>query len=206
MLMLQRNKTGQQAATRELRTVPLAGGGHLAFMEYGDPSGQPVVFCHGWPASCTMAELTDAAARQLGVRIISPDRPGISGSSPAGPRKLVDWPPVLVQLADHLKLGDFRILGISGGAPYAFSSGWALPSRVRAIAVASGAPPMAELDDQGGLLPLYRWMLFLDRHYPNLLRMFFRATRPFVSMKVSVHIARKLLRMLQPCDADALRD
>jgi pimeloyl-ACP methyl ester carboxylesterase len=204
--MLQRNKAGQRAETPELRTVPLTGGGQLAFMEYGNPKGPPVVFCHGWPASCTMAELTHTAAQELGVRIISPDRPGISGSSAMNNRKLSDWPPVLEQLADHLGLTDFRMLGISGGTPYAFVSGWALPSRVRGIAVASGAPPIAELQDQGGLLPLYRWMLFLYSRCPDLLRMCFRATRPFVSMKASVHVARKLLRMLQPCDADALRD
>jgi len=204
--MLQRNKMRQEVITPELRTVPLAEGGHLGVMEYGDPNGPPVVFCHGWPASCTMAELTDAAARELGVRIISPDRPGISSSSIVTGRKLSDWPPVLEQLADDFGLTDFRILGISGGAPYAFASGWALPSRVRAIAVASGAPPITELEDQEGLLPLYRWMLFLYRRYPHVLRTFFRATRPFVSMKTSVHVARRLLRMLQPCDADALRD
>src|SRR3982751_6909971 len=100
--MLQRNKTGQTPKPPELRTLPLAGGGHLGFMEYGDPRGPAVVFCHGWPASCTMAELAEAAARRLGVRIISPDRPGISGSSLVAGRKLADWPPVLEQLVDHL--------------------------------------------------------------------------------------------------------
>ncbi|MGZ5019261.1 MAG: alpha/beta fold hydrolase, partial [Chthoniobacterales bacterium] len=61
--------------------VTLEGGGHLAFDEYGDPRGVPVIFCHGWPSSRSMAQLTDEAARRVGVRIISPDRPGISGSS-----------------------------------------------------------------------------------------------------------------------------
>jgi pimeloyl-ACP methyl ester carboxylesterase len=153
-----------------------------------------------------MAELTDAAAREVGVRIISPDRPGICGSAPAKKRTLLEWPPVVERLADHLSLTDFHMLAISGGAPYAFATAWALPNRVRAIAVVSGAPPIAELKDRSGLLPLYRWMLALHRRHPELLRVSFRAIRPFVSMKTSVHVARKLLRMLQPCDADALRD
>ena len=42
-----------------------------------------------------MAELTEHAARDLGVRIISPDRPGISGSAFQAGRKLVDWPPIV---------------------------------------------------------------------------------------------------------------
>jgi pimeloyl-ACP methyl ester carboxylesterase len=153
-----------------------------------------------------MGELTDSAARNLGVRIISPDRPGISGSAPAAERTLLDWPPVLERLADYLGLDQFRMLGVSGGAPYTFAGAWAMPSRVQAIAVASGAPPIAELPDQSGLLPLYRWMLAIHRRSPKLLRTCFRFSRPFVSMKASVHVARKLLRMLQPCDAEALRD
>src|SRR6476646_418058 len=122
--MLQRKKAQSKGQQPELRLVPLANGGRLAFAEYGDPAGWPVIFCHGWPSSCTMAELTDAAAREVGVRIISPDRPGICGSSPARERGLLDWPPVVKRLADYLGLTDFRLLGISGGAPYAFATAW----------------------------------------------------------------------------------
>ena len=68
--------------------VQLHGGAVVAFQEYGDAVGAPVIFCHGWPSSRTMAQLTDEAGRDLGVRIISPDRPGISGSSMQLDRKL----------------------------------------------------------------------------------------------------------------------
>ena len=142
----------------------LADGRTVAVAEYGTREGTPVFFCHGWPSSRTMAELTDAAARELNLRIISPDRPGIRDSSLHPERKLLDWPPLLAELADQMGIGEFRILGISGGAPYAFAAAWAMPERVRAIAVVSGAPPLADLVDRGGLLPLYRWLLFF---YPR---------------------------------------
>jgi pimeloyl-ACP methyl ester carboxylesterase len=180
--------------------------GAVAFQEYGDPGGLPVVFCHGWPSSCTMAELTDIAARDVGVRIISPDRPGISGSALQRDRKLLDWPPVLQGLVDHLDLTDFRMLAISGGAPYAFAGAWAMPQRVKAIAVVSGAPPIVELENHQGLLPLYRWMLAIHRHRPALLKAGFQMARPLASMRSSIRVARKLLRFLQPCDAESLRD
>ncbi len=186
--------------------IQLATGASIAVEEYGDRNGVPVIFCHGWPSSCTMAELTDDAARATGVRIISPDRPGISGSSFHENRKLTDWPPVVKELADHLGLAEFRMLAISGGAPYAFATAWAMPERVRAIAVVSGAPPIVDLADHGGLLPLYRWMLVLYRARPELLRKLFRIARPFASLRMSIRVARRLLRFLQPCDAEALRD
>ena len=190
----------------ELRFLQLDAQARLAFTEYGDPNGAPVIFCHGWPSSCTMAALTDSAAGRLGVRIISPDRPGISGSTLPRNRALLDWPGILQRLADELHLDKFRLLGISGGAPYAYASGWAMPERVRAIAVVSGAPPIAELPDRAGLLPLYRWMLAFHGFQPAVLRGLFRAARPLASMRTSVNLARKLLRILQPCDAEALRD
>lgn len=186
--------------------IPLEKGGTLAFAEYGAADGTPVIFCHGWPSSLTMAELTDNAARDVGVRIISPDRPGISGSTFQQNRKLSDWPAVIRQLVDHLGLDHFRILAISGGAPYAFATAWSMPERVHAVAVVSGAPPIVELSDHSGLLPLYRWMLVLHRRSPELLRNLFHIARPFASMRMSIRAARKLLRFLQPCDAEALRD
>src|ERR1700682_445341 len=138
--------------------LALGEGGHLAFSEYGDPNGAPVFFCHGWPSSRTMAELTDAAARKLGLRIISPDRPGIRESKFHPNRTLLDWPPLLCELAAHLRIDKFKIL---------------------AIAVVSGAPPIAELQDRSGLLALYSRLLALRGSSPGLLRVLFHIARPF---------------------------
>src|SRR6476659_11026248 len=115
--------------------VQLDKGGVVAFQEYGDPSGVPVILGHGWPRSRTMAQLADEPARALGVRIISPDRPGISGSSMHPDRKLSDWPSLVEQLVDNLEVGEFRILAISGGAPSAYATAITMPERVRAIAI-----------------------------------------------------------------------
>ena len=121
-------------------------------------------------------------------------------------RKLLDWPPLLAELADQMGIGEFRILGISGGAPYAFAAAWAMPERVRAIAVVSGAPPLADLVDRGGLLPLYRWLLFFYPRHRELLRFSFHAVRPFLSLKVPIRFRPLLLKLLQPCDANVMRD
>src|SRR5436190_1669975 len=114
-------------------------GHRVAFSEYGDGEGEPVIFCHGWPSSRLMAQFTHNAARDLRVRIISSDRPGIADSGFVTGRKLLDWAPLVSELADFLRLEKFRVLGISGGAPYAYAVAWAMPNRVRAIAVVSGA-------------------------------------------------------------------
>ena len=186
--------------------VQLRNGGPIAVDEYGDRNGVPVVFCHGWPSSRTMAVLTDDAARDLGVRIISPDRPGVNESAFQEGRTLLDWPLMLRELATHFGLEKFRILAISGGAPYAYASAWSMPDQVEAIAVVSGVPPIAELTGHNGLLKLYRWMLGLYRTRPELLRTCFHLARPFASRRIPIRLRPIFLKWLQPCDAAVLRD
>jgi pimeloyl-ACP methyl ester carboxylesterase len=188
--------------------IELEDGAVIAFEEYGDANGVPVMFCHGWPSSRTMAQLTDEPARDLGIRIISADRPGISGSSLQPDRKLTDWPRLVDRITDYLGIHDFRMLAISGGAPYAYATAVTMPQRVRAIAIVGGAPPLAEISDSNGLLPLYRWMLALYRTRPRLLRRLFYLARPVLSLRPPLRFRPMLLKMLlmRPCDAESLRD
>ena len=188
--------------------IQLPDGAVVAFEEYGDPNGVPVIFCHGWPSSRSMARLTDEPARELGIRIVSIDRPGIRDSSFQPDRKLSDWPRLLKQVVEHLDLREFRVLAISGGAPYAYATAVAMPERVRAIAIVGGAPPIAEITDGEGLLPLYRWMVALYRSRPGLLRRCLHLVRPFLSVRSPVRFRPLLLKMLllRPCDAESLRD
>jgi len=57
--------------------VTLRDGRRLGYSIYGDPSGLPVLSCHGGLLCRLDASSADAAARDLGVGVISPDRPGV---------------------------------------------------------------------------------------------------------------------------------
>jgi pimeloyl-ACP methyl ester carboxylesterase len=190
------------------KLIKLENGAVIAFEEYGNANGEPVIFCHGWPSSRIMARLTDEPARDLDIRIISPDRPGISASSLQPDRKLTDWPRLVERIADHLAIRDFRMLAISGGAPYAYATAAAMPDRLRTIAIVAGAPPITEVSDTNALLPLYRWMLALYRTRPRLLRRLFYLARPVLALRPPVRLRPLVLKMLllRPCDAESLRD
>ncbi|HVI81474.1 MAG TPA: alpha/beta hydrolase [Chthoniobacterales bacterium] len=192
----------------DCKFVQLKNGGELAFVEYGSAIGTPVLFCHGWPSSRTMAQLTDAAAGELGVKIISPDRPGIRDSSFQSNRRLIDWPDVVEQLADYLGFDRFRVLAISGGAPYAYATAWKIPDRVCAVAIASGAPPIIDLRDHSGLLSLYRRLIWLYRHSRITLQAFFYVTGMLASIRPPERLRPLILKILRlrPCDATALED
>ncbi len=187
-------------------TLELADGRRIAFDEYGAADGVPVLFCHGWPSSRSMAQLTDAAAHKLGLRIVSPDRPGINESSFQIGRTLLDWPAFAQALLAHLGIERVHLLAISGGAPYAYALAWAMPECVRTIAVISGAPPIAELDDHGSLLWIHRWMLAVQRRHPEFLRTMMHLARPFAAVKMPLRFRPFLLLALQRMDAEALRD
>ena len=153
-----------------------------------------------------MAELAHDAACALGVRIISPDRPGIRDSQFQPNRRLIDWPPFLNEIADRLGIERFRMLAISGGAPYAYASAWMTPERIEKIAVVSGAPPLDKITDPDGLLPIHRRMLALRASRPGLLKPLFYLARPFVAMRMPIRLRPLLLKFLQPCDANVLSE
>lgn len=124
-------------------TVTVGDDRTLAYAEYGDPDGRPVFAFHGVLGSRLTWALCDGPARELGVRVVAPDRPGFGGSAYQSGRALLDWPADVAALADHLAVDRFSVAGFSGGGPHAAACAHALPERVRSVSlVSSVAPPV----------------------------------------------------------------
>jgi pimeloyl-ACP methyl ester carboxylesterase len=122
-------------------TLELADGRTLGYLDLGHPAGVPVVSNHGGLSSRLDVAPAHAAAVRHGLRIISPDRPGIGLSSPLAGRTLADWPADVAALADHLDLDRFATIGWSFGGCFAQSVAHQLADRVSALVlVASGIP------------------------------------------------------------------
>ena len=122
--------------------VRLRDGRWLGYRESGDANGVPVLFFHGFGTTRVVCP-TGVAVRQLGVRLIALDRPGIGLSTPRPGRRLLDWPDDVREAADQLGLEQFSIVGWSGGGPYALACARRLGDRIRSIAIVSGAAPLA---------------------------------------------------------------
>lgn len=127
-------------------SITLQDGRTLAYAEYGDPDGYPVLFQHGYADSHVIRHPDDELTASLGARWIVADQPGVGGSSPHKNRRMVDWGADVEQLADHLELGDFHVAGHSGGGAHALSVAWRLPERVSKVVLAS---PVAPFDEPG---------------------------------------------------------
>ena len=52
----------------------------LEVREYGDPAGRPIFFFHGLIGSHYQASYVADRARERGLRIIAPNRPGVGAS------------------------------------------------------------------------------------------------------------------------------
>ncbi|MFD2255092.1 alpha/beta fold hydrolase [Luteolibacter algae] len=151
-------------------------GFRLAWNEYGDPSGKPVFYYHGWPSSRLQARLAHHLAREKGLRIISMDRPGMGKSSLVRDRRLKDWPELMAKFADHLEIEKFGQLAISGGGPYALSCAAAIPEKLSGTSVLAGMVPIPLTDGgRDGLHPLYRMMIPLRKSPAPLFTGLFRA-------------------------------
>jgi pimeloyl-ACP methyl ester carboxylesterase len=123
-------------------TVRLGDGRTLAYAEWGDPDGRPVLGCHGSPSSRLERHVEDDASyRRWGVRLIVPDRPGFGRSDPHPGRRVMDWPADVGALLDHLGVDRFAVLSLSGGAAYALACAHVFGERVHAVGVLGGAPP-----------------------------------------------------------------
>lgn len=140
-----------------MRTFQLADGRSLAWAEYGDPDGAPLIFHHGIPSSREAAAVLAGAAGRNAVRLIAPDRPGFGYSDPLPERTILDWPDDLEQLADHLELETFSVASISAGLPYVLAAGLRIPQRLERIALISGLGRIDTAETLEGMS--YEWRL-----------------------------------------------
>jgi len=148
----------------------LADGRDLGWLELGQPDGTPVFAFHGTPGSRLQLTLDETPIRAAGVRLVCPDRPGYGLSTFQPGRRLVDWPGDVAQLADHLEIGDFAVMGISGGGPHAAVCAALLGRRVTAAAIVSGVGPLTDPRASEGMMRLNQILTRLSRRRSPLVR------------------------------------
>jgi pimeloyl-ACP methyl ester carboxylesterase len=151
----------------------LADSRRLRYLDLGDPDGLPVVSCHGGLSSRLDVVPAADTATELGVRIISPDRPGVGGSDRKPGRTLLDWPADVAALTEQLGIERFAIMGWSLGGSYAMACAQALSDRVSALGVIAGGVPPTWPDMIDELNRLDRVLLRLSESHPHLERSIF---------------------------------
>jgi len=156
--------------TRPLKdsSVTLSDGRVLAYAEYGDPDGEPVLLFHGLPGSRMSWGLLPDCPFPPGVRAIAPDRPGYGGSDPDPGRSHLSWADDVASLANLLELRRFSVLGVSGGCPGALACAALMPEQLKVVGVVSGAAPTNAPGVMAGLSGVNRFFFKLAWYAPWL--------------------------------------
>jgi pimeloyl-ACP methyl ester carboxylesterase len=144
--------------------ITLPDGRKLAYAEFGQPDGYPVIYFHGNP-SCRLEPLllSDELIGQFNLRLIAFDRPGIGQSDPHPDRGFSDCPQDVAFLADALELAKFSVLGFSAGGGYVCACAAKIPHRLINAVIVSGAWDMNVTE---GLPMLTRWIFKLTKPFP----------------------------------------
>jgi pimeloyl-ACP methyl ester carboxylesterase len=132
------------ARPRADEAITLADGRTLAYCEWGNPTGHPVLLMHGGPGSRLLCPDEDATA-VAGVRLLTVDRPGYGGSDPRPDPTLLGWADDVQALADRLGLERFAVVGFSAGGGYALGCAASMPERIAAVGLACCEGPFDEV-------------------------------------------------------------
>ena len=98
---------------------------------------------HGTPGSRVGPFPKARVLYELGVRLISFDRPGYGSSDRLESRLVADVVPDVVAIADALGIERFAVLGRSGGGPHALACAALIPERVTRAGVLVSLAPWA---------------------------------------------------------------
>jgi pimeloyl-ACP methyl ester carboxylesterase len=169
---------------QDYRIISLPDGRRLSYAEYGDPTGQPLFFFHGFPGSRYDGASTGQVAAGMGLRVIAPDRPGMGYSDFKPQRKLLDWPDDVCFLADSLSLEIFGVLGYSGGGPHALACAYRIPERLSSTGVMAGVGPVTEPGALQGMMKNNVQIFSLAGKAPWLLNLLYRMQVPVDGKKL----------------------
>jgi len=143
----------------------------LSYAEAGDPKGKPIFLFHGLHSSRLEVALIDQKMKENNIRVIAIDRVGIGHSTFKENHTLFDTVDDVVELAEHLKIERFSVLGTSSGAKYALACAKKIPKRLNAVFCLSSGVPIEFFNDD---MPMEnRVMLKLLQKAPWLIKSLF---------------------------------
>lgn len=158
-------------------TVRLRDGRSIAYSVFGDPNGRPLLNCHGGlVCRLDIASAHDAALAN-GIRVVSPDRPGVGGSDRRPGRTMLDWADDVRELTDTIGIDRFATIGWSMGGQYALGLAYSLADRIDATIVVAGCPPLDDPTNFAALSRLDQRLSKLAGRHPARARVTFGAMR-----------------------------
>jgi pimeloyl-ACP methyl ester carboxylesterase len=125
----------------------------VAWTEYGDPDGRPVVRVPGTPGCRYSLRADRTAWSSRGLRVLTTERPGFGASSRLPGRGFVEPADDIAAILDHCDIESAYVIGGSGSSPYQLAFAAGHPDRVRAMTILVGTAPSTdeEFEQQVGV-------------------------------------------------------
>ncbi|OIP99088.1 MAG: hypothetical protein AUK35_08945 [Zetaproteobacteria bacterium CG2_30_46_52] len=166
--------TTQHSHASSFHILSLFDGRKLEYTEFGDPEGTPLIYFHGILHSREQFHPFSTYPEKHGLRIIAPERPGFGKSCMQKQRSLRNYTNDILQLAQHLNLTKFYVLGDGDGAPAALACANLLGNFVYKAAVV-GCMPDPTFEHMENILPFDRKLMAMAKSTPkSILNPFYR--------------------------------
>ena len=125
-------------------TLELTNGRRLAWSEWGDRGGYPVLFLHRTPGSRLFDPDPDATAA-AGVWLLTFDRPGYGGTDPVTVPARAETAADAAALVNHLRIAEAAVIGWSAGGQHAIEVAARLGPRARSLSLLCTPAPDEEV-------------------------------------------------------------
>lgn len=137
--------------------LTLPDGRIVSFADQGRQVDPVVLYCHGFAGCRYEAQILGPMLNAYNVRLVAIDRPGYGHSSRDRHHSLQSWVADARVLLNHLNIAHCRVLGVSGGAPYALAFAYAAAHMVGRVAIVGGlGPPVAITANRQAFIPAVR--------------------------------------------------
>lgn len=143
----------------------------ISFSDFGKKGGVAVFQFHGTPGSriTGLSEDDVSEVAESGFRIVSPDRPGYGRSTLNPQASFESWANDIYQLANHLGIDQFHVLGVSGGGPFALACAAHLQGRVLSATLVSTTTPAENPAFWQGMGIANKILFWTSMHSPLML-------------------------------------
>ena len=113
----------------------------LAYKIYGKSLGFPIFVNYGLFGTIELPNDFIKMADNANVKLIILERPGYGYSDLIEMKNVAEWANIVEKFLSYLNISEFGIMGISAGAPYAYSIAYKFPNRITGgVYILSGVP------------------------------------------------------------------
>ena len=126
------------------RRITRPDGRTVAFTEWGDPSGTPMLRVPGTPGCRYSIRADRSGWKQRNLWAITTERPGFGASTRLPGRGFAEPADDLAAILDELGIERTHVIGGSGSAPHQLALAARHPDRVKAMTILVGGAPITD--------------------------------------------------------------